>query len=336
MRESIQAIHGKKCISDELAEAIQDFAAEYQTLESYVLEKDIFVVEAIRSILSTQEDTFQLVFCGGTCLSKAYNLLERMSEDVDFKIVVKKGLTKSALRRELSHYLKRIESQLIQSFGDGNISKESGNNNRYTEFKVTYASLFPEVDSLRPELKIELTYAEINHPTQFLRFGTLFNQLLLKHRLSLPFPVEEIEIECISLNQALVEKLVSFPRRLAMKLSKTDVNLSSEDNELIRHLYDVHQILAKHPELIENIDELSILLMKVIEKDAEDFKNQYQRFLIDPEGEMLNALSYAKQNEDLRAQYEKFVQDMIYANTIPTFGDALQVFADTLNKLLSK
>ncbi len=112
MRESIQAIHGKKCISDELAEAIQDFAAEYQTLESYVLEKDIFVVEAIQSILSTQEDTFQLVFCGGTCLSKAYNLLERMSEDVDFKIVVKKGLTKSALR---------IESQLIQSFGDGNM-----------------------------------------------------------------------------------------------------------------------------------------------------------------------------------------------------------------------
>jgi hypothetical protein len=57
----------------------------------------------------------RLVFCGGTCLSKAYGILHRMSEDVDFKIVpseLSAKLPKSALRRKLSTFVKNVLAKL--------------------------------------------------------------------------------------------------------------------------------------------------------------------------------------------------------------------------------
>jgi hypothetical protein len=63
-----------------------------------------------------------------------------------------------------------------------------------------------------------------------------------------PWCIDPIEIECISLREALAEKLVSFPRRLAFQLQKenNDQTLdpsSGWDKALVRNLYDVHQII---------------------------------------------------------------------------------------------
>lgn len=76
-------------LPDRDIERIQDFSAEAAiSLPSYALEKDYHVLEAMRLIVQVPPNSnFRLVFCGGTCLSKAYGALERMSEDVDFKVV---------------------------------------------------------------------------------------------------------------------------------------------------------------------------------------------------------------------------------------------------------
>jgi hypothetical protein len=38
--------------------------------------------------LSKIDDGIQLVFAGGTCLSKAHRLIARMSEDIDIKVIL--------------------------------------------------------------------------------------------------------------------------------------------------------------------------------------------------------------------------------------------------------
>ncbi len=92
-----------KKLSQQIIEKISDFEIESDvSLPGFALEKDYFVLEAITLIqgLPPSPD-FRLVFCGGTCLSKAYGILHRMSEDVDFKIVpseLSAKLPKSALR----------------------------------------------------------------------------------------------------------------------------------------------------------------------------------------------------------------------------------------------
>jgi predicted nucleotidyltransferase component of viral defense system len=61
---------------------------EYFGLPSAALvEKDWFVVQALAAIHDVEVDGLTLAFGGGTALGRAYRLLERMSEDIDLRII---------------------------------------------------------------------------------------------------------------------------------------------------------------------------------------------------------------------------------------------------------
>ena len=68
-----------------------------------VVEKDWHVMRVMQMVCGINDDRYTLVFAGGTCLARAYRLIARMSEDVDFKIVRRDSsrASKSKLRREL-------------------------------------------------------------------------------------------------------------------------------------------------------------------------------------------------------------------------------------------
>ena len=86
-----------KTITAQEHKQIEDVIGEGLTsLAEAILEKDLLLTQALRHIASTDTDGVGLVFCGGTCLSKAHRLIERMSEDVDFKLLVPEGLSRTA------------------------------------------------------------------------------------------------------------------------------------------------------------------------------------------------------------------------------------------------
>ncbi len=51
------------------------------------IEKDWYVTQVIHRHTSVAYRDFQLIFFGGTALSKAHRLLQRFSEDVDYRVV---------------------------------------------------------------------------------------------------------------------------------------------------------------------------------------------------------------------------------------------------------
>lgn len=65
---------------------VQDYFALPSTA---LVEKDWFVVRALAAIHDVEVDGLTLAFGGGTALGRAYRLLERMSEDIDLRIVGK-------------------------------------------------------------------------------------------------------------------------------------------------------------------------------------------------------------------------------------------------------
>ncbi len=72
-----------------------------------VVEKDIWVCYVLGKLFSLKELRGKLVFKGGTCLSKAYGLIERFSEDVDLTI------SKSCLDVDgISNKPRKIESRI--------------------------------------------------------------------------------------------------------------------------------------------------------------------------------------------------------------------------------
>jgi len=330
-------------LPDRDIERIQDFSAEAAlSLPSYALEKDHHVLEAMRLIVKAPPNpNFRLVFCGGTCLSKAYGALERMSEDVDFKVVpttAGAALSRTKRREALRAFGEMIAATLEQgSFGEGNVARTARDENAYTRLDVTYESAFEKPDALRSHLLIELNLTPLAVPTKQRSIGLLLDKLIGGAY------VGAFSIECVGLPEALAEKLVSFPRRLAAHRARHGHNpalLGDErlwDRALVRHLYDVHQLAATRPELLADAAALGRLVAAVIAKDQRDFANQHPEFVADPRAEIEAALAHAKASPDLSAQYAVFVQDMVYSvpENIPTYEQALGAFESILIQALA-
>lgn len=152
-------------ISENAQEKIKIIQSE--DLSSYsasILEKDILVTKAIRLISANKLPGLLPVFCGGTSLSKGYHVIDRMSEDIDFKLVFTtegQESTKSHRRKMLKLIKDNILNLLIDADFE-NIDASARNENTFFRFNVPYQSVFSEETSLRPYLKIEF----INMPIQ--------------------------------------------------------------------------------------------------------------------------------------------------------------------------
>jgi predicted nucleotidyltransferase component of viral defense system len=101
-----------------------------------LVEKDWYVVKAIAALATANVAPFQLVFSGGTALSRAYRLIRRMSEDIDLKIVSTVPTARSGLR-----HLREIVTHALLNAGfefdpESSRYRESGNGSRYTLYRL--------------------------------------------------------------------------------------------------------------------------------------------------------------------------------------------------------
>lgn len=80
-------------------DALRDATAERLGVDPGAVEKDYWATEVLRAAASPLEGVDQVVFKGGTSLSKAYRIIERFSEDIDLLVVT--GLTGKPLKRLL-------------------------------------------------------------------------------------------------------------------------------------------------------------------------------------------------------------------------------------------
>jgi hypothetical protein len=79
-----------RLLSTERLELIDALVAEANIggVTAGLLEKDEHLTAALRAVFELNFEHASLVFCGGTSLSKAHSLIERMSEDAGNKVVL--------------------------------------------------------------------------------------------------------------------------------------------------------------------------------------------------------------------------------------------------------
>lgn len=68
----------------------------------------IFVLSEISKINYPE---LKVVFSGGTCLSKAYNKIQRFSEDIDFRIHTERTFTRAEKKIFCNFILEKLESK---------------------------------------------------------------------------------------------------------------------------------------------------------------------------------------------------------------------------------
>lgn len=96
---------------DDLTELFPDVADALGIESVAIVEKDYYIVELLRLVQPLAFDTHQLVFAGGTALSKAGISLNRMSEDVDIKLVPAADFSRNFSRNQR----KNIRKDIIQA-----------------------------------------------------------------------------------------------------------------------------------------------------------------------------------------------------------------------------
>jgi predicted nucleotidyltransferase component of viral defense system len=281
------------------------------------LEKDVHLTEVLRALKLVETEDLKLVFCGGSSLVKAYGYLNRMSEDIDIKIVDLSNRNTSAIRQSLSH----LKVALTKTFVDSGFvitTPKAKNANRYLAFDLRYEPRFPSEVSLRPEIKVEFTYAPAHLPV----VQRSISMLLLR---DLGMTQKPLEFTCNAMEETLAEKVLGFLRRSARVLPNQE-----GDERLIRHIHDVHILTGMAPDLVATHRAFKL----AVAEDVRKFVNQDPAFSQNPKLALETALQMAHSDSQLKVSYLKFVADLV-AGDAPDFDAAHSTFTLLANELIA-
>lgn len=93
-------------------------AAVIKSISAVFVEKDWYAVQVLKKVREFSYPGFDIIFSGGTALSKAHRIIQRFSEDVDFRVQTNllDGKGKSQQRKILSDFKYSLISHLRTEF----------------------------------------------------------------------------------------------------------------------------------------------------------------------------------------------------------------------------
>ncbi|MGF6332062.1 putative nucleotidyltransferase component of viral defense system [Pseudomonas sp. BS3782 TE3695] len=346
-----------KTLSKQLRVNIEDAstAGILKSMPAAVAEKDQHITDALHALSQIQVThvagqlnrkkgdprpatvnvATRMIFAGGTCLSKAYGLIERMSEDIDIKVELHappkgyafpntlgdRGRLKT-LHKEVEDALTGLGFQYVVQEDKDNPIRRDGS--RYYCLLVSYEALFQDAaGTLRPQLKIELICRPPMLPSETQNLGYMLEKLSGSND---PFL---FSMECITVAETLAEKVLSLLRRCAWNWDGRQ--LGEFDTALVRHVYDVWRIATSHPEALEPA---SRVFSSSVNKDVLEFGRQHPEFAADPFGVLRRTLEVAATHDGLKANFEQRLKPLLYAHEKPDYETCFATFADVARHLL--
>lgn len=343
-----------RTISSAQRQAIEDLSAEglLRGLPVQTAEKDIHITDLLKALselrvmhghfndldarkgeLVRHDAGIRLVFAGGTCLAKAHGLIQRMSEDIDLKVVLeptpvplKKGRGQrarlTALHQHLTALLAQLQFPLLPpSADDGNPSVRDAH--RYFVVGAGYRSTYSQLPSLRPELKLEVIHRTPLLALETRQFGYLHESLAGLH------PSTTVTMPCISVAETAAEKVLSLLRRCAVQWTQPS---AAHDPTLVRHVHDVARIAEHAGASLAGAREVFPHLVRM---DQAEFKGQNPAFDADPVGVLQRTLAKAKHNSPLRQQYLQHLLPLVYDSHPPSFEQAFAAFESVAQDCLA-
>lgn len=149
--------------------------ADLLGLQPAIIEKDYYVARVINSLAVIEDENFSLIFCGGTCLAKSHKVVQRMSEDIDFKIKYKHS-AQTISKSKFSNILRSFKKQISTALHSLSLSVEnvvSRNEGRYYKAELKYNSVFATPSILRPHLLVEFSISDVRLEMESLSVRTL-------------------------------------------------------------------------------------------------------------------------------------------------------------------
>jgi predicted nucleotidyltransferase component of viral defense system len=277
--------------------------------EAFV-EKDWFVVQAIRTLVASATEDIKPVFSGGTSLLKGHGLINRFSEDIDFRLLLSPafdGLSRNQRSMRLRAFREVLTSDWEkQGFSLNDV--QTRDSYRFIKIEMTYPTVLSGHPSLRPHVLAEISakppkLPPIERPLQsFVAQATEAGD-------------EVAAVQCVDPVETAADKLSA----LAWRVAARDRSADNDDPTIVRHLHDLAALETR----IRSSAEFGPLVLAVLETDRSRGGGVLTG--LGP-GECLLALLDRLEGDALyREEYERYVAAIAFAGPpeILSFDHAL-------------
>lgn len=269
----------------ELFEQVVLKASEHFGIEAGIVEKDYYVTLLLCEIVKRQPN---IIFKGGTSLSKCYKIIKRFSEDIDLNVDTATHPTQGERRQ-----LKENILDAINALGFSLTNPESVRSRRdYNRYLIDYPISFG-AGYLKPNLIAETAVYIRAFPNDKMKASSIVADYLLKagfDSLIKEHGIEPFEVNVQLATRTFIDKIFAI----------ADYYLSGTVDEHSRHLYDVYKLMG-----IVSIDDELATLLKEVREERKPHQNCYSaKDGIDLKATLMEILekdAYKKDYEEITA-----------------------------------
>ncbi|MFQ6292754.1 nucleotidyl transferase AbiEii/AbiGii toxin family protein [Yersinia enterocolitica] len=310
---------------DKLSMIFADVADALGIGATSIVEKDYYVIELLRLLQPLIFETHQLVFAGGTSLAKSGIKLNRMSEDVDIKLIPNPDFlddthfSRSQRKNTRKEIIEKISDIIIASElfkFDKSYPRIARDEYRYNDIQIQYPQEFTQVPCLRPFIKLELMESDLLEPAELRNISSFVYELAGKGSEISAFP-------CTTIISTQAEKIVAMMRRTAAFMRNVD---RKDDESLVRHIYDNYRIVDA---LGLSICQLSVFVQQTIQLDIERYGCQHPQLKANAIDELKTGLDEIGSNPYFKERYGQFVVPMVFENSRVEWEEVYHCFRQT-------
>lgn len=299
--------------------------AEKTGMAPFAVEKDWWVVQAL-TVIFEMDIAKHLVFKGGTSLSKAWNLIERFSEDIDLAIdrrffnfegvLSKRQIEK--LRAVSNEYMAHVfYPELQKRFQDKGINAikweiEKTDNPEEDPVKIYlyYPEVIPSPGYLEPRIQIEISCRSLREPFT----NKTFRSLIDEEYQEMEFAQQHIEVQTVNPERTFLEKIFLLHEEFHRPVKKIRVE------RLSRHLYDVYH-LSKTVFAEKAINDKELYETIVVHRHK--FTRVGGVNYIQHNPKTINPIPIPEVIDAWEEDYKIMLEQMIYEENKPTFKDII-------------
>lgn len=230
-----------------------------------------------------------IVFKGGTSLSKAYRVIDRFSEDIDLSSA--KKLTENN-KKQLDKDIKTVATDIgLHLMNDNDIKSRYNYNKYYFE----YESLFSDISL---EIVIETNLFLEAFPINLMEVGSIVGDFSKKNNISLPIEFNEaaVKMNVQTIERTFIDKVFAV----------CDYKIQDMKDRDSRHLYDIAKLVKKikfDHNLAKLIEIVRIERLKSENNPSANFKYDINKLL----QEIIDTRFY-------ESDYNKITNKLLYEN----------------------
>lgn len=192
-----------------------------------IIEKDYYVTMILKLLAKRNPE---IVFKGGTSLSKCFHLIDRFSEDID--ITFSEHIGESRRKKLKYKVLKPISDELSMPIENWD-SIESNKDYNYYLFGYQPKSDYP-VEGIMPGIKLETALVSYAFPTEEKEVDSIIYSAIKDTAPDIisEYGLEPFSMRVQSVSRTFIDKIYAL----------CDYYMEDKTNRFSRHLYDIYKI----------------------------------------------------------------------------------------------